>query len=60
VRPRANVTIDSLYEVVYEESIGSKMNTDSDIMSELLMTDSADETNMFVIYTRYITSHCRC
>jgi len=26
VRPRAKVTIDSLYEVVYEESISTKMN----------------------------------
>jgi len=26
VRPRAKVIIDSLYEVVYEESIGTKMN----------------------------------
>jgi len=26
VRPRAKVTIDSLYEVVYEKSIGTKMN----------------------------------
>jgi len=26
VHPRAKVTIDSLWEVVYEESIGTKMN----------------------------------
>jgi len=26
VRPRAKVTIDSIYEVVYEKSIGTKMN----------------------------------
>jgi len=26
VRPRAKVTIDSLQEVVYEKSIGTKMN----------------------------------
>jgi len=26
VRPRAKITIDSLYEVVYEKSIGTKMN----------------------------------
>jgi len=26
VRPRAKVTIDSLSEVVYEKSIGTKMN----------------------------------
>jgi len=26
VRPRAKVTIDSLYEVLYEKSIGAKMN----------------------------------
>jgi len=26
VRPRANVTIDSLYEVVCEESIGTKLD----------------------------------
>jgi len=26
VRPRAKVTIDSLQEVVYDESIGTKMN----------------------------------
>jgi len=26
VYPRAKVTIDSLYEVVYEKSIGNKMN----------------------------------
>jgi len=26
VRPRAKVTIESLYEVVYEKSIGAKMN----------------------------------
>jgi len=26
VRPRAKVTIDSLYEVAYEKSIGTKMN----------------------------------
>jgi len=26
VRPRANVTIDSLQEVVYEKSIGTKLN----------------------------------
>jgi len=32
VRPRAKVTIDSLYEVVYEKSIGTKMN-DFDLCS---------------------------
>jgi len=26
VRPRAKVTFDSLYEVAYEKSIGTKMN----------------------------------
>jgi len=26
VRPRAKVTIESLYEVIYEKSIGTKMN----------------------------------
>jgi len=26
VRPRAKVTMESLYEVVYEKSIGTKMN----------------------------------
>jgi len=26
VRPRPKVTIDSLYEVIYEKSIGTKMN----------------------------------
>jgi len=26
VRPRAKVTINSLYEVVYDKSIGTKMN----------------------------------
>jgi len=31
VRPRAKVTIDSLYEVIYEKSIGTKMN-DLDIL----------------------------
>jgi len=27
VRPRANVTTDSLYEVVYEKSIGTEIKT---------------------------------
>jgi len=35
VRPRAKVTIDSLYEVVDEKSIGTKMN-DLDICSEVV------------------------
>jgi len=26
VRPRAKITIESLYEVAYEKSIGTKMN----------------------------------
>jgi len=34
VRPRAKVTIDSLYEVVYEKSIGTKMN-DLDLSLEV-------------------------
>ena len=32
MRPRAKVTIDSLWEVVYEKSIGTKMN-DLDLCS---------------------------
>jgi len=35
VRPRAKVTIDSLYEVVYEKSIGTKMN-DLDLCLEVV------------------------
>jgi len=35
VRPRAKVTIESLYEVVYEKSIGSKMN-DLDLCLEVV------------------------
>jgi len=35
VRLRANVTIDSLYEVVYEKSIGTKMN-DLDLCLEVV------------------------
>jgi len=31
----------------------SSNQSDSDITSELLMTDGADESNMFVIFTRY-------
>jgi len=35
VRPRARVTIDSLQEVVYEKSIGTKMN-DLDLRLEVI------------------------
>jgi len=35
VHPRAKVTIDSLYEVVYEEQIGTKMN-DLDLCLEVI------------------------
>jgi len=35
VRPKATVTIDSLYEVVYEKSIGTKMN-DLDLCLEVV------------------------
>jgi len=35
VRPRAKVTIDSLYEVVYKKSIGIKMN-DIDLCLEVV------------------------
>jgi len=35
VRPRAKVTIDSLQDVVYEKSIGTKMN-DLDLCSEVV------------------------
>jgi len=35
VRPRAKVTIDSLYEVVYGKSIGTKMN-DLDLCWEVV------------------------
>jgi len=35
VRPRAKVTIDSLSEVVYEKSIGTKMN-DLDLCLEVV------------------------
>jgi len=35
VRPRAKVTIDSLYEVVYKKSIGTKMN-DLDLRLEVV------------------------
>jgi len=35
VRPRAKVSIDSLYEVVYEKSIGTKMN-DLDLCLEVV------------------------
>jgi len=35
VRPRAKVTIDSLWEVVYEKSIGTKMN-DLDLCLEVV------------------------
>jgi len=35
VRPRAKVTIDSLYEVVYDKSIGAKMN-DLDLCLEVV------------------------
>jgi len=37
VRTRAKVTIDSLYEVVYEKSIGTKMN-DLDLCLEVVST----------------------
>jgi len=35
VRPRAKVTIESLYELVYEKSIGTKMN-DLDLYLEVV------------------------
>jgi len=35
VRPRAKVTIDSLWEIVHEKSIGNKMN-DLDLCLELV------------------------
>jgi len=35
VRPRAKVTIDSLQEVIYEKSIGTKMN-DIDLRFEVV------------------------
>jgi len=35
VRPRAKVTIDSLYEVIHEKSIGTKIN-DLDICLEVV------------------------
>jgi len=35
VRPKAKVTIDSLYEVVYEKSIGTKIN-DLDLCLEVV------------------------
>jgi len=35
VRPRAKVTIDSLYEVVYDKSIGTKIN-DLDLCLEVV------------------------
>jgi len=35
VRPRAKVTIEGLYEVVYEKSIGTKMN-DLDLRLEVV------------------------
>ena len=35
VRPRTKVTIDSLYEVIYEKSIGTKMN-DLDLCLEVV------------------------
>jgi len=35
VRPTAKLTIDSLYEVVYEKSIGTKMN-DLDLCLEVV------------------------
>ena len=37
VQPRAKVTIDSLYEVVYEKSIGIKIN-DLDLCLEVALT----------------------
>ena len=39
MRTRAKVTIDSLYEVVYEKSIGIKMN-DLDLCSENIVSHS--------------------
>jgi len=36
VRPRAKVTTESLYEVVYEKSIGTKMN-DLDLRLEVVL-----------------------
>jgi len=36
VRPRAKVTIESLYAVVYEKSIGTKMN-DLDLCLEVVL-----------------------
>jgi len=36
VRPRAKVTIESLYEVVYEKSIGAEMN-DLDLCLEVFI-----------------------
>ena len=35
MRPRANVTIESLWEIVYEKSIGTKMN-DLDLCLEVV------------------------
>jgi len=35
VRPRANVTVASLQQIVYEESIGTKMN-DLDLCLEVV------------------------
>jgi len=35
VRPRGKVTIDSLWEVLYEESIGTKLN-DLDLYLEVV------------------------
>jgi len=36
VRPRAKVTIESLHEVVYEKSIGTKMINDLDLCLQVV------------------------
>jgi len=50
VRPRAKVTIDSLYEVVYEKLIGTKMN-DLDLCLEAVSRSCASHSPLNISET---------
>ena len=53
MRPRAKVTIESLYEVIYEKSIGTKMN-DLDLCLEVV----SKSRQPFVIFdVEYLGNH---
>jgi len=59
VRPRAKVTIDSLYEVVYEKSIGTKMN-DLDLCSEVVQGMSTNAASTAPKLLELETSNLVC